>query len=271
MREFLRFKKRLKCSDGIKATVQQNILSSFHQRIGGTMDKFLELIAEDIEFGATEILKDTCETRREDQLVLPSACQEKHQVISPTTAHRQEVLPQIDNLCNFLDSTENVSINSSEAIVSSNSTNKLWTKKKRDTSYHYIEKLQYRHTSFTKTLKKLAENLAQQCDDEIKTTIFNLDKRKLDTFYTENIYNNIEPRRIILPTSPEVITPTQPVIVSNSHLPLKSLRLPMLTDKQNYNVASFQTTSQEPSPSLANVAQCIIATYIKFAEDQWKE
>ena len=131
MREFLRFKKRLKCSDGIKATVQQNILSSFHQSIGGTMDKFLELIAEDIEFGAIEILKDTCETRREDQLVLPSASQEKHQVISPTTAHRQEVLPQIDNLCNFLDSTENVSINSSEAIVSSNSTNKLWTKKEK--------------------------------------------------------------------------------------------------------------------------------------------
>ena len=271
MKEFLRFKKRLKYSDGIKATVQQNILSSFHQSIGGTMDKFLELIAEDIEFGAIEILKDTCETRREDQLVLPSARQEKHQVISLTTAHCQEVLPQIDNLCNFLDSTENVSINSSEAIVSSNSTNKLWTKKKRDTSYHYIEKLQYRHTTFTKTLKKLAENLAQQCDDEIKTTIFNLDKRKLDTFYTENIYNNIEPRRIILSTSPEVITPTQPVIVSNSHLPLKSLRLLMLTDKQNYNVASFQTTSQEPSPSLANVVQCIIATYIKFAEDQWKE
>lgn len=39
------------------------------------MDKFLELIAKDIEFGAIEILKDTCETRREEQLVLPTARQ----------------------------------------------------------------------------------------------------------------------------------------------------------------------------------------------------
>ena len=41
MREFLRFKKRSKYSQGIKATVQeQNCLPSFHQSIGVTVDKF---------------------------------------------------------------------------------------------------------------------------------------------------------------------------------------------------------------------------------------
>ena len=37
------------------------------------MDKFLELIAEDAEFSPNEILKDTSETRREDQLTPPTA------------------------------------------------------------------------------------------------------------------------------------------------------------------------------------------------------
>ena len=99
-------------------------------------------------------------------------------------------------------------------------------------------------------LKKLAESLVQQCGDEIKITIFNPDNRKLDTSYTENISNNIEPRSIIPPTSPEVSGPPQPAIVPASYSPLKSLRLPMPTDQQNYTVPSFQPTSQEPSPSL---------------------
>ena len=196
---------------------------------------------------------DTRETRREDQLALSTACQEEQHIILPTTAHRQEELTQTDNLCNFLNSTENVSTNSSGAIVSRNSTKKLWTKKKRDTSRHYIVKLHYRHITFTKKVKmltKLAESLVHQCGDEIKITIFNPDNRKLDTSYTENISNNIEPRSIIPPTSPEVSGPPQPAIVPGSYSSLKLLRLPMPTHQQNYTVPSFQPTSQEPSPSL---------------------
>ena len=36
------------------------------------MDKFLELVAEEIEFSANEILKDI-QTRKEDQLLPPAA------------------------------------------------------------------------------------------------------------------------------------------------------------------------------------------------------
>ena len=43
---------RQSISQSIKATVQeQNPLSSFHQRIGATIDKFLELIAGVTEYG----------------------------------------------------------------------------------------------------------------------------------------------------------------------------------------------------------------------------
>ena len=82
---------RQSLSQSIKATVQeQNPLSSFHQRFGATMDRFLELIAGVTEFGANEILIDTRETRREDQFVLSTACQEEQHIILPITAHHQE-------------------------------------------------------------------------------------------------------------------------------------------------------------------------------------
>ena len=63
MREFLRFEKTFEMLSRYSAGAKS--FNSFHQNIGVVMDKFLELIAE-------EILKDT-QTRRVDQLVLPTA------------------------------------------------------------------------------------------------------------------------------------------------------------------------------------------------------
>ena len=57
------------------AAQEQNPLLSFHQSIGAAMDKLLELITSGTKFGAYEILKDTCEERRESQLVPPTAQQ----------------------------------------------------------------------------------------------------------------------------------------------------------------------------------------------------
>ena len=96
-------------------------------------------------------------------------------------------------------------------------------------------------TTKIKTLKKLAESLAQQCGAVIKITIFNPDNRRLGAFYTENIFDNIESGSII---------PPLPAIVRDSHSPSKELRLPMTIDQHNYAVPSSQPTSHEPSLSL---------------------
>ena len=39
-------------------SMQNPLVHSIHQSIGVVMDKFLELVAEEIEFSANEILKD---------------------------------------------------------------------------------------------------------------------------------------------------------------------------------------------------------------------
>ena len=67
---------------------------------------------------------------------------------------------------------------------------KPWAKNKRDTSAKYIEKLEYRHTTFSKkwkTLKKLAEQLASQTAAQLKIIIFNPDNNKTETFHTQNM------------------------------------------------------------------------------------
>ena len=48
------------------------LINSIHQSIGVAMDKFLELVAKEIEFSTNEILK-ICKTRKEDQLIPPIA------------------------------------------------------------------------------------------------------------------------------------------------------------------------------------------------------
>ena len=67
---------------------------------------------------------------------------------------------------------------------------KHWTKNKRDTSAKYIEKLEYRCTTFSKkwkTLKKLAEQLASQTGAQLKVINFNPDSSKTETFHTQNM------------------------------------------------------------------------------------
>ena len=44
--------------------MQNPLTHSIHQSIGMVMDKFLELVAEEIEFSANEILKDTQNKKR---------------------------------------------------------------------------------------------------------------------------------------------------------------------------------------------------------------
>ena len=45
-------------------SMQNPLIHSIHQSIGMVMDKFLELVAEEIEFSANEILKDTQNKKR---------------------------------------------------------------------------------------------------------------------------------------------------------------------------------------------------------------
>ena len=52
--------------------MQNPLIHSINQSIGVVMDKFLELVAQEIEFSANKILKE-CKTRKEDQLVPPTA------------------------------------------------------------------------------------------------------------------------------------------------------------------------------------------------------
>ena len=64
------------------------------------------------------------------------------------------------NLTEFLDDANDVSINSNGEIVESRTaavatTSKPWTIQKRDTSNKYIEKIEYRRTTFTKKWKTL--------------------------------------------------------------------------------------------------------------------
>ena len=42
----------------VQRSMQDHLIHSIHQSIGVVMDKFLELVAEEIEFSANEILKD---------------------------------------------------------------------------------------------------------------------------------------------------------------------------------------------------------------------
>ena len=44
--------------------MQNSLIHSIHQSIGVVMDKFLELVAEEIEFSANEILKDMQNKKR---------------------------------------------------------------------------------------------------------------------------------------------------------------------------------------------------------------
>ena len=44
--------------------MQNPLVHSIHQSIGVVMDKFLELVAEEIKFSANEILKDTQNKKR---------------------------------------------------------------------------------------------------------------------------------------------------------------------------------------------------------------
>ena len=53
-------------------SMQNPLIHSIYQSIGVVIDKFLELVAEEIEFSANEILKDI-QTRKEDQLLPPAA------------------------------------------------------------------------------------------------------------------------------------------------------------------------------------------------------
>ena len=45
-------------------SIQNLLIHSIHQSIGVVMDKLLELVAEEIEFSANEILKDTQNKKR---------------------------------------------------------------------------------------------------------------------------------------------------------------------------------------------------------------
>ena len=45
-------------------SMQNPLIHSIHQSIGVVMDKFLELVAEEIEFNANEILKDMQNKKR---------------------------------------------------------------------------------------------------------------------------------------------------------------------------------------------------------------
>ena len=45
-------------------SMQNPLIHSIHQSIGVVMDKFLELVAEEIEFSANEILKDMPNKKR---------------------------------------------------------------------------------------------------------------------------------------------------------------------------------------------------------------
>ena len=53
--------------------MQNTLIHSIHQSLGVVMDKFLELVAEEIKFGANEILKDMQNKKKKDQLVPSTA------------------------------------------------------------------------------------------------------------------------------------------------------------------------------------------------------
>ena len=48
----------------VQRSMQDHLIHSIHQSIGVVMDKFLELVAEEIEFSANEILKDMQNKKR---------------------------------------------------------------------------------------------------------------------------------------------------------------------------------------------------------------
>ena len=88
------------------------------------------------------------------------------------------------SLTEFLDDANDVSINSYGDIVEGRTaavatTSKPWTI--QNSSNKYIEKIEYRRTTFTKkwkTLKSQAEALASQTGVEIKAVIYNPDNKK---------------------------------------------------------------------------------------------
>ena len=69
MNEFLiKVRKNIQNALKVVATMhrsmQNPLIHSIHQSIGVVMDKFLELVAEEIEFSANEILKDMQNKKR---------------------------------------------------------------------------------------------------------------------------------------------------------------------------------------------------------------
>ena len=122
---------------------------------------------------------------------------------------------QVSTLSNFQESLANLSLTSNGEIIHSASDNiqmeagndvdkelatneeqtnpisgKSWAKNKRDTSAKYIEKLEHRHTMFSKKwkkLKKLAQQLASQTGAQLKIIIFNPGNNKTETFHTQNM------------------------------------------------------------------------------------
>ena len=149
------------------------------------------------------------------------------------------------NLTEFLDDANDVSINSNGEIVESRTaavatTSKPWTIQKRDTSNKYIEKIEYRRTTFTKKwkmLKSQAEALASQTGAEIKIVIYNADKKTV-TFHMSNITEMREPGAATKMTPPLVLPP--PV----THSPSKSLTLqPPVDFHSNATAAPLLPTS----------------------------
>ena len=145
-----------------------------------------------------------------------------------------------------MDDANDVSINSNGEIVESRTaavatTSKPWTIQKRDTSNKYIEKIEYRRTTFTKkwkTLKTQAEALASQTGAEIKIVIYNPDNKKTVTFHTSNITKMKGPGAATKMTPPLVLPP--PVTDS----PSKSLTLqPPVDFYSNATAAPLLPTS----------------------------
>ena len=59
MNEFLiKFRKRYKQVATMHRSMPNPLIHSIHQSVGVVIDKFLELVAEEIEFSTNEILKD---------------------------------------------------------------------------------------------------------------------------------------------------------------------------------------------------------------------
>ena len=54
-------------------SMQNPLIHSIHQSIGVVMDKISELVAEEIKLSANKISLEVCKTRKEDQLVPPTA------------------------------------------------------------------------------------------------------------------------------------------------------------------------------------------------------